>query len=186
MMADFTSAEQRSRIRWLPTSGRWTSLWKSNVSLYRTLFFAGSRRRRSLSSRIDFFACVFYFYLFIYFLKKIPDEPRWFKDHTKEAYGFIGGTVNMTCSAVAEPGADFIWIKDNKTIHPSEDVQIFNSDHHSSLQLYIYDDSVFGDYECRATNMLGTMARVIVLEQAIKPAAPTFKIKVNLDLIAIR
>jgi hypothetical protein len=153
-----------------------------------SLFFAGSRRRRrSLSSRIDFCACVsfIFIYLFIYLFifKKIPDEPRWFKDHTKEAYGFIGGTVNMTCSAVAEPGADFIWIKDNKTIHPSEDVQIFNSDHHSSLQLYIYDDSVFGDYECRATNMLGTMARVIVLEQAIKPAAPTFKIKVNLDFI---
>ena len=85
----------------------------------------------------------------------------------------------MTCSAVAEPGADFIWIKDNKTLEPSDDVQIFTSDHHSSLQLYIYDDSVFGDYECRATNMLGTMARVIVLEQATKPAAPTFKIKVS-------
>ncbi|XP_057375021.1 neural cell adhesion molecule 1-B-like [Daphnia carinata] len=110
---------------------------------------------------------------------KIQHEPRWFKDHTKEAYGFIGGTVNMTCSAVAEPGADFIWIKDNKTLQPSDDVQIFNSDHHSSLQLYIYDDSVFGDYECRATNMLGTMARVIVLEQATKPAAPTFKIKIT-------
>ncbi|KZS20919.1 neural cell adhesion molecule 1-B [Daphnia magna] len=110
---------------------------------------------------------------------KIQHEPRWFKDHTKEAYGFIGGTVNMTCSAVAEPGADFIWIKDNRTLHPSDDVQIFNSDHHSSLQLYIYDESVFGDYECRATNMLGTMARVIVLEQATKPAAPTFKIKIT-------
>lgn len=118
-------------------------------------------------------------FLFFTFLSFRADEPRWFKDHTKEAYGFIGGTVNMTCSAVAEPGADFIWIKDNKTLHPSDDVQIFNSDHHSSLQLYIYDESVFGDYECRATNMLGTMARVIVLEQATKPSAPTFKIKVS-------
>lgn len=92
----------------------------------------------------------------------------------------------MTCSAVAEPGADFIWIKDNRTLHPSDDVQIFNSDHHSSLQLYIYDESVFGDYECRATNMLGTMARVIVLEQATKPAAPTFKIKVSLRVNCLR
>lgn len=84
----------------------------------------------------------------------------------------------MTCSAVAEPGADFIWIKDNKTLHPNDDLQIFNSDHNSSLQLYIYDESVFGGYECRATNKLGTMARVIVLEQATKPAPPIFKIKV--------
>jgi hypothetical protein len=123
------------------------------------------------------------FFFLSFFVSCRADEPRWFKDHTKEAYGFIGGTVNMTCSAVAEPGADFIWIKDNKTLHPSDDVQIFNSDHHSSLQLYIYDESVFGDYECRATNMLGTMARVIVLEQATKPSAPTFKIKVSFSLL---
>lgn len=49
-----------------------------------------------------------------------------------------------------------------------------------SLQLSIYDENVFGDYECRATNKLGTMARVIVLEQVSKPAVPTFKIKVIL------
>lgn len=84
----------------------------------------------------------------------------------------------MTCSALAEPGAEFTWIKDNKTLEPDEDVQIFNSDHHSALQLHIYDDSVFGAYECRATNMLGTMARVIVLEQATKPPTPSFTIKV--------
>lgn len=86
--------------------------------------------------------------------------------------------MNMTCSALAEPGATFTWIKDNKTLEPNEDIQIYNSDHHSSLQLHIYDDSVFGGYECRATNMLGTMARVIVLEEAVKPSAPHFTIKV--------
>ena len=53
----------------------------------------------------------------------------------------------------------------------------------ASVQLYIYDESVFGDYECRATNKLGTMARVIVLEQASKPAVPTFKIKVTFVLL---
>lgn len=110
---------------------------------------------------------------------KIQHKPRWFKEHisAEEAYGFIGGTVNMTCSALAEPGAEFTWINDNKTLEPGDDVQIFNSLHHSTLQLYVYDESVFGDYECRATNKLGTMARVIVLEQASKPAVPTFKIK---------
>ena len=62
--------------------------------------------------------------------------------------------------------------------------QLFTSLSHLMLllpyvQLYVYDESVFGDYECRATNKLGTMARVIVLEQASKPAVPTFKIKVT-------
>lgn len=85
----------------------------------------------------------------------------------------------MTCSALAEPGAEFTWIKDNQSLSPDEHVQIFNSDHHSALQVHIYDESVFGDYECRATNMLGTMARVIVLEQATKPPTPSFAIKVS-------
>lgn len=66
------------------------------------------------------------------------DKPRWDEEHTEAAYGFIGGTVNMTCSASAEPGAEFTWIKDNKTIHPSDDVQIFNSEHHSALQVREY------------------------------------------------
>jgi len=106
---------------------------------------------------------------------KIQHEPRW-TNAVEKFVGFVGGTINLTCSALAEPGAKFSWIKDNKTLFDDRDVQIFNSDHHSTLQLYIYDDSVFGGYECQAKNTMGRTARVLYLEEASRPFAPTFKI----------
>jgi len=45
--------------------------------------------------------------------------------------------------------------------------------------VYIDDKSVFGGYQCRATNMLGTMARIVYLEEASKPFSPIFKISVR-------
>jgi hypothetical protein len=41
--------------------------------------------------------------------------------------------VNLSCSALAEPGADFTWIKDNRTIQTSDDVEIFNATRHLSI-----------------------------------------------------
>jgi len=108
---------------------------------------------------------------------KIHHKPRWLNEHTEEAFGFIGGAVNLSCSAMAEPGAEFTWIKDNKTLQRGDGVEIYSSEHLSTLQIAINDESVFGDYECRATNLLGTMARVVVLSQVRRPVAPTFRIK---------
>ena len=45
--------------------------------------------------------------------------------------------MNLTCSALAEPGAQFIWIKDNETLNNSSFVTISNSDHHSVLQVHL-------------------------------------------------
>ncbi|KAK2709170.1 hypothetical protein QYM36_012986 [Artemia franciscana] len=41
----------------------------------------------------------------------------------------------------------------------------------------IKNESVFGDYECKATNTYGTLERVVVLEMVSKPQPPTFKVK---------
>lgn len=106
---------------------------------------------------------------------KIQHKPRW-TNAVEKFVGFVGGTVNLTCSALAEPGAQFTWIKNNNTLHNNEFVKISNSDHHSALEMYISDESVFGGYQCRATNTLGTMARIVYLEEASIPYAPRFEI----------
>ena len=64
---------------------------------------------------------------------EIADKPRWSNEHVEGAYGFIGGKVNLSCSALAEPGADFTWIKDNRTIQTVDDVEIFNATRHLSI-----------------------------------------------------
>jgi Immunoglobulin domain len=79
----------------------------------------------------DSFFCVAMFKAKMIF--EIADKPRWSNEHVEGAYGFIGGKVNLSCSALAEPGADFTWIKDNRTIQTGDDVEIFNATRHLSI-----------------------------------------------------
>ncbi|ROT67234.1 hypothetical protein C7M84_014673 [Penaeus vannamei] len=91
-------------------------------------------------------------------------------------YGYVTGDVNLTCEAVAEPHANFTWIKDDQVIEPNETVQIINEDHKSVLRLKVTDVDMFGDYVCKAENKLGTLERVIILEEGKKPAVPSAKV----------
>lgn len=52
-----------------------------------------------------------------------------------QAYSYVTGEVNLTCEAVAEPHANFTWVKDSEVIVPSDTVQIFNDDHKSVLKV---------------------------------------------------
>ncbi|KAK7071284.1 hypothetical protein SK128_000162, partial [Halocaridina rubra] len=89
------------------------------------------------------------------------------------AYSYISGQVNLTCEAVAEPKANFSWVKDKRVLIPSETVQIINYPNKSILQLNVVDEEMFGDYVCVAENHLGTLERVIILEIGSKPAVPS-------------
>ena len=122
-MADSTSVVALRLTQWSQILKKWTLHSRFNVSFLLLLCF-----KIIFSSTNIFIRNCFFF----------TDKPRWFKEHisTEEAYGFIGGTVNMTCSALAEPGAEFTWINDNKTLQPGDDgIEIFNSLHHSTLQV---------------------------------------------------
>ncbi|XP_046387783.1 neural cell adhesion molecule 2-like [Ischnura elegans] len=96
---------------------------------------------------------------------------------SSQAWGYVGGVVNLTCEAIAEPEATFHWLKDNKTIMPDEDSEVFNMKHRSVLQLAVHDESAFGGYVCKASNSLGTLERVVVLQKGTKPGAPTAVIR---------
>ncbi|GLV31343.1 factor of interpulse interval [Carabus blaptoides fortunei] len=86
-----------------------------------------------------------------------------------QAYGYIGGEVNLTCEAVAEPAANFTWFRQHKKTIPGRIIQI---PHLSTLQLYVQNDSTFGDYLCKATNKLGTLDQIISLQKGVKPPKP--------------
>nr|XP_045615517.1 neural cell adhesion molecule 2-like isoform X2 [Procambarus clarkii] len=107
---------------------------------------------------------------------KVHHKPQWLEDRMDQAYSYMMGEVNLTCEAVAEPQANFTWIKENKIITPSDTVQIFNDDHKSTLQLTVTGPEMFGDYLCKAENKLGTLERAIILEKGAKPAVPTAKV----------
>ncbi|KAL7647441.1 UNVERIFIED_CONTAM: hypothetical protein RMT77_001037 [Armadillidium vulgare] len=115
--------------------------------------------------------------------------PNPSSNHINESYSYITGVVNLTCEALAEPQANFTWLKDDNIVNSTENVKIFNTDHRSILQLTVKDDNTFGDYECKAQNRLGTLARVITLEKGEKPSIPKMKVKdtkVNAFRLSIR
>lgn len=109
---------------------------------------------------------------------KVHHKPLWNDDKTK-AYSYVDGSVNLTCEVKAEPEANFTWTKDNEVIYPSDSAQFFKDNNTSILQLKVNDPRMFGDYLCIAQNKLGTLERVIILQQGEKPAVPTAKVTVE-------
>uniref|UniRef100_A0A182T6N5 Ig-like domain-containing protein n=1 Tax=Anopheles maculatus TaxID=74869 RepID=A0A182T6N5_9DIPT len=96
--------------------------------------------------------------------------PR--KPSVTDAYGYVGGMVNLTCEATAEPPANFSWSANNKKLTPKSHI-IYNGRHVSMLQIMIKTSSIFGKYKCEAKNELGTVTQEIHLKEGTKPDPPS-------------
>ena len=73
----------------------------------------------------------------MYFIYKLSvffhltDEPKWRPGLKNQFYGFISGTSNLTCEAIAEPPATFIWY--DKEGQPIREGMILTEDSKSTL-----------------------------------------------------
>ena len=65
------------------------------------------------------------------FFFHLTDEPKWRPGLKNQFYGFISGTSNLTCEAIAEPPATFIWY--NKRGQPIREGMILTEDSKSTL-----------------------------------------------------
>lgn len=50
-------------------------------------------------------------------------------------FGFVGGVVNLTCRAEAEPAANFTWYRKDKKLSPKK-FTMFEEQHTSILQVH--------------------------------------------------
>ncbi|XP_035908761.1 neural cell adhesion molecule 2-like isoform X2 [Anopheles stephensi] len=118
-------------------------------------------------------------------IKHKPYLPAW-KPSVTDAYGYVGGVVNLTCEATAEPPANFSWSANNKKLTPKSHI-IYNGRHVSMLQIMIKTSSIFGKYKCEAKNELGTVTQEIHLKEGTKPDPPSlFQLRgVNSDTLDI-
>lgn len=106
-----------------------------------------------------------------------PDKPFSHKKSNNEtAYGYINGQVNLTCSAEAEPNAEFKWfVNKTQVIDPSDNpkYQIFYDEHASYLEIQVNDAKVFTEYRCEAQNTHGKIEHFIKLRKGSKPEPPS-------------
>ncbi|XP_055540722.1 neuroglian-like [Wyeomyia smithii] len=119
-------------------------------------------------------------------VKHKPVFPRRGYGSANITYGYVGGSVNLTCEAMAEPPANFTWSANNKKFtHKSH--LIYSGPHVSLLQITIKNSTAFGKYKCEAKNELGTIARDIQLREGTKPDPPSrFQLRgVNSDTLDI-
>ncbi|CAG0881624.1 unnamed protein product [Cyprideis torosa] len=136
----------------------------------------------------------------------VRHKPEWVPNQQSVVYTYDGGSVNLTCEVISEPPATFEWHQMNSPIQTRNGVRIFNAQNASYLEALSKDKRRrarvgagrgagidlavekwtplrverrvdFGDYTCKATNSLGTISRVISLQEGHPPPRPSAKAK---------
>ncbi|XP_051959784.1 neural cell adhesion molecule 1-like isoform X2 [Xyrauchen texanus] len=88
-----------------------------------------------------------------------------------------GNPANITCEALAHPGATILWFHDGQLLPSTNttNVKIYNMPTVSFLEVNPESQNDFGNYNCTATNVIGTESREFILIQADVPSAPSIE-----------
>ncbi|CAM4668492.1 unnamed protein product [Leuciscus chuanchicus] len=92
-------------------------------------------------------------------------------------YTWEGNPANLTCEALAHPGASISWFRDGQMLPNANttNVKIYNTPTISFLEVTPVSQNDFGDYNCTATNVIGTESKDFILIQAEVPSAPSIE-----------
>ncbi|XP_023232192.1 neural cell adhesion molecule 1-A-like, partial [Centruroides sculpturatus] len=107
---------------------------------------------------------------------QVQYSPHWKRPHMRRGYSSIGLSTNLTCEARANPAPSFEWLKDGEILKNHNIYKTFHEDDRSVLQIKVHNASMFGEYLCRVSNVLGVKERTIVLEQGVKPPPPKISV----------
>lgn len=88
-----------------------------------------------------------------------------------------GNPANITCEALAHPGASVLWFRDGQQLPSANttNVKIYNTPTVSFLEVTPESQNDFGSYNCTATNVIGTESKEFILVQADVPSAPSIE-----------
>uniref|UniRef100_A0A672SN47 Neural cell adhesion molecule 1-like n=1 Tax=Sinocyclocheilus grahami TaxID=75366 RepID=A0A672SN47_SINGR len=88
-----------------------------------------------------------------------------------------GNPANITCEALAHPGASVSWFRDGQLLPSANttNVKIYNTPAASFLEVTPESQNDFGSYNCTATNVIGTESKEFILVQADVPSAPSIE-----------
>ncbi|XP_035228530.1 hemicentin-1-like [Stegodyphus dumicola] len=103
-------------------------------------------------------------------------RPVWHSPHLERAHGIIGSSANLTCAAHSQPPPVFEWFRERALLGNSPIYKIINEKWKSILQIKIKDSSVFGNYQCVVSNIMGEAQRTISLIEGVVPNPPDVSI----------
>lgn len=88
-----------------------------------------------------------------------------------------GNPANITCEALAHPGAFVSWFRDGQLLPSTNttNIKIYNTPAASFLEVTPESQNDFGSYNCTATNVIGTESKEFILVQADVPSAPSIE-----------
>ncbi|XP_016428568.1 neural cell adhesion molecule 1-like isoform X6 [Sinocyclocheilus rhinocerous] len=88
-----------------------------------------------------------------------------------------GNPANITCEALAHPGASVSWFRDGQLLPSANttNVKIYNTPAACFLEVTPESQNDFGSYNCTATNVIGTESKEFILVQADVPSAPSIE-----------
>ncbi|XP_059382354.1 neural cell adhesion molecule 1-like isoform X8 [Carassius carassius] len=88
-----------------------------------------------------------------------------------------GNPANITCEALAHPGASVSWFRDGQLLPSANttNIKIYNTPAASFLEVTPESQNDFGSYNCTATNVIGTESKEFILVQADVPSAPSIE-----------
>ncbi|XP_055331055.1 neural cell adhesion molecule 1-like [Paramacrobiotus metropolitanus] len=110
----------------------------------------------------------------------IVNYPPEFPDaEAEKAYAFLGGEVNMQCSAEGQPRPSYEWFykEDGNLVEQPGYINYdpANAASYSILNRNMTDKSLFREYVCKARNALGTAERTFIIKEVDKPKSPVLR-----------
>lgn len=100
-------------------------------------------------------------------------------DTIRSVKSWNGHTVNLTCIANSIPNATVNWLKPTGQIITNADrlYQVYKAPARAELSVQCTDQSVYGNYQCQASNEIGNADVFVSLTEAFVPSAvPAVKV----------
>lgn len=94
---------------------------------------------------------------------------------TVSVFTWEGNAANLSCDVLAHPSASVTWARDGVHLPAlnTTNIKIYNSPNGSHLEVTPESQSDFGNYNCSATNAIGSDSKEFVLIPAEVPSTPT-------------
>ncbi|XP_016144188.1 neural cell adhesion molecule 1-like, partial [Sinocyclocheilus grahami] len=154
-------------ITWLRDGVQLPNANISNIKIYNTPSASYLEMKGQSYRQVCLFS-------FVYALPFITDAPKILGSVT--VYTWEGNPANISCEVLAHPSnVSITWLRDGVQLPNANisNIKIYNTPSASYLEVNPESQSDFGNYNCTASNEIGTESKEFIVIPADVPSAPS-------------